>query len=288
MLKILSQPYPHGAYTTQRLLITALGAGVFVALFLILFQPFGSQQWESPFKSLYLWGYGGVTTVILLFISFVIPQFFRNWFAEKNWTVGKEILLLILIIFCISQGNFLYSSLIFKDTHFTLETFLGWLYATAAIGIFPSIMMALLNYNYQLRKYTRDHFRITAPSEAEKNIESILEIELLAENEKDRLKIPAADLLYIESADNYSEVVFLRNGKVLKELIRSSLSRLEGQIAVDFVRRCHRSYIVNLHQVASVSGNAQGYKLHLRDLSEPVPVARKYSEEVVLKRFKKA
>jgi DNA-binding LytR/AlgR family response regulator len=38
--------------------------------------------------------------------------------------------------------------------------------------------------------------------------------------------------------------------------------------------RCHRAYIVNLAAVEHVSGNAQGYKLHLKDVAELIPVSR--------------
>ena len=88
------------------------------------------------------------------------------------------------------------------------------------------------------------------------------------------------DLLYIESADNYSSILFKKEGKREKELLRSSLSRLETQIENPRVVRCHRSYIVNLDHVISVTGNAQGYKLHLGDSGDTIPVARKYSHLV--------
>jgi DNA-binding LytR/AlgR family response regulator len=44
--------------------------------------------------------------------------------------------------------------------------------------------------------------------------------------------------------------------------------------------KCHRSCIVNLDKVVKVSGNAQGFKLHLKETDFVVPVARKYSEVV--------
>ncbi|MFC0185517.1 LytTR family transcriptional regulator DNA-binding domain-containing protein [Pseudarcicella hirudinis] len=75
-------------------------------------------------------------------------------------------------------------------------------------------------------------------------------------------------------------MVYEKDGQVYKELIRSSLSRLEGQIDNPEIVRCHRSFIVNLSKVASVSGNAQGYKLKLKGYEMLVPVARKNSDIV--------
>jgi DNA-binding LytR/AlgR family response regulator len=102
---------------------------------------------------------------------------------------------------------------------------------------------------------------------------------LLAENEKDTLELYAADLLYIESADNYSAVVFLAKGAISKQLIRASLKRIESQIAVPYVIRCHRSYIVNLKQISNIKGNAQGYKIEFKTASaNQVPVSRNYGK----------
>jgi DNA-binding LytR/AlgR family response regulator len=44
--------------------------------------------------------------------------------------------------------------------------------------------------------------------------------------------------------------------------------------------RCHRSFIVNLAQVKSVSGNAQGYRLHFSDPSITIPVSRTAGKEL--------
>ncbi|MDZ7899314.1 MAG: LytTR family DNA-binding domain-containing protein [Arcicella sp.] len=101
-----------------------------------------------------------------------------------------------------------------------------------------------------------------------------------AENEKDTLTLSTQNLLYIESSDNYSTIVFLKDQQIVKELIRSSLTRLEGQIQAKTIVRCHRSFIVNLDKVMKVSGNAQGFKLQLSETDFIVPVARKYSEIV--------
>jgi DNA-binding LytR/AlgR family response regulator len=40
------------------------------------------------------------------------------------------------------------------------------------------------------------------------------------------------------------------------------------------IYKTHRSYLVNLNYVEHVTGNAQGYKLHLNSHEEKIPVAR--------------
>jgi DNA-binding LytR/AlgR family response regulator len=104
---------------------------------------------------------------------------------------------------------------------------------------------------------------------------------LIADNEKDVLSFLVADLLFIESSDNYCTIVYLKNGQPAKPLLRSSLSRLESQINAFNIVRCHRSFVVNLDRVERITGNAQGYKLHLLSGQFQVPVARKYNDSLV-------
>ena len=89
--------------------------------------------------------------------------------------------------------------------------------------------------------------------------------------------------MYKRQDDNYVTVVYQEtDGKLKKELLRSSLSKVESQIQFTYILRCHRSYMVKLQKVYKVSGNAQGYKLHLWQVAEPLPVSRGYAKQVVL------
>ena len=102
---------------------------------------------------------------------------------------------------------------------------------------------------------------------------------LIAENEKDRLELKSEELLYIESADNYSTIVFTKNNKITIHLLRGSLKRIESQITFPFILRCHRSYIVNLKQINHIKGNAQGYRIEFKaELRDTIPVSRNYSK----------
>lgn len=146
-----------------------------------------------------------------------------------------------------------------------------------AVGIIPASVITLINYNRLLRKHLTTDFRVKGHS-AEASLPK--QLTLMAENEKDSLTVSADDLLFIESANNYSEVVFWRDEKREKKLLRSSLSRIEEQIQDAGIVRCHRSYIVNLRQVENISGNAQGYKLQLKNEASVLPVARRYGDLV--------
>ncbi len=254
-------------------MLTALGVGVFVGLFLNFFQPFGSYSWQDPAKPYILGGYGVVTFICLMLVNIIIPTFFKRWYAEESWTVAKEINWTLLVIMLIALGNMIYGRIIFGRT-FSLTDTLLWVGITGAIGIMPATVLTMLNYVQLARKYETKKLHIPGNAIAEEVF-----VTLVADNEKDKLTVKLSDLLFIESADNYSEVVFLKEKKTQKTLLRGSLSRMEEQLTPPVVR-CHRSYVVNLQQVERILGNAQGYKLQLKDWPEPIPVARRFSDLV--------
>ena len=84
---------------------------LFIALFMLLFQPFGLSVYKSNYRALVLLGYGVVTFVALVINLFLITNVFKKWFSV--WTVGKQIVWLWWIIFTIGTGNYFYSSVLF-------------------------------------------------------------------------------------------------------------------------------------------------------------------------------
>lgn len=77
--------------------------------------------------------------------------------------------------------------------------------------------------------------------------------------------------LFAKVEGNYTEI----HTKSQKILVRLTLKELEVQLTTfAFIVKTHRSYLVNLYQVAAVSGNAQGYLIHLKDCTTLLPVSR--------------
>jgi len=294
LFKLLRQPYPVPESAGNEWVI-----GAFVAGFLLLFQPFGIADWQTSDKVFKVLGFGAITSGVMVLFNEgtrLVPRYF----AEERWTVGREIAKILTMILCIAIANRFYMSWLLG---WPVQG--GWLLSigmTFLIGIFPTIGVVGTNYIVQLRKYEQQaaHLVIhkqpaptTTASKPVASPETLFpapasasglshQLTLVAENEKDSLMLDRNDLLAIESSDNYCTVFYLKRGVLAKELMRSSLSRLENQLGstTPFVR-CHRSYLVNLDQIERVSGNAQGYKLHLLNGQLTVPVARKYNDTLV-------
>lgn len=280
MANLLSQPYP-GEDLPLRQWRKAGYIGLFVGLFLLLFQPFGMNVWETPYKTLKLAGFGMITFVVTGLHFTVWARLFPRQFSNEHWTVGREIALVLTNILAIAIINRLYLAWLLNDG-VSVASWLNMILITFLIGSFPTVGAILTSYIVQLRKYTQSAADLPVHTPATTPVNPPVPALLLtAENEKETLKLSPTDLFFIESSDNYCTVVYQRNGQPDKVLLRSSLSRLEGQIAQPTIVRCHRSYVVNLDQVERVTGNAQGYKLHLASGQFTVPVARQYNESLV-------
>lgn len=287
---IFLQPYPVST-SVQKSVITALAVGLFVFLFLYVFQPFSLLFWQHPSKTLLIGGYGGVTFFFVAVFSVAAPRLLPSVFHEAKWKVWKEITWIMFLIFIIAIGNMLYSYAIGVSA-LSFRTFLFFAPVTLAVGIFPCSMVIMINYLilngrnvHKARQINQVIAADTLPGEpivprlpeeeetAPPPQETLLI--LTAENGKDQLSIPPDALLFLSSADNYVEVVYIRSGAVVSELFRNTLKSLAGQLtAYADIYRCHRSFMVNLQKVTRVSGNSQGYKLHFAETETTVPVSR--------------
>lgn len=291
MFQLLRQPYPIDE-PASRTWLRATFIGLFVGLFLLAFQPFDLDQWQTPYKALKLLGFGVVSFVLTTFNFLVWPRLFPHVIREETWTVGKAILFITTNILLIAVANRLYLAWLLGSAVYLPDLF-SMVLITFLVGIFPTAGAVTASYIAKLRQYTRQAADLpvhTGTSVSDPAVTTVVTSEeptvatpltLVADNEKDQITLAPADLLYVESSDNYCTVVYVKNGQPVKPLLRSSLGRLEEQIAQPHIVRCHRSYVVNLDRVERVTGNAQGYKLHLFGGQFQIPVARKYNDTLV-------
>ena len=94
-LKIVNEPYPFDN-SLKKDGISAFAFGLFIFLFLLVFQPFGLSNYKADSKILDLAGYGLVTTVVLFAICRLSTVLFSNWYSKQTWTVGKNIFFTII------------------------------------------------------------------------------------------------------------------------------------------------------------------------------------------------
>jgi TolB-like protein len=105
----------------------------------------------------------------------------------------------------------------------------------------------------------------------------------LKSDTKEALQINLNKLLFVEAQENYSRIVWLENDATKERLLRVTLKKIEGQIAGEYIVRCHRSYIINTRVPFKILGNSNGYHLTSKLFPDTIPISRSLGKEIVAK-----
>lgn len=285
LLSLLCSPYPELRARWKTVVLPSL----LVFFILYILQPFGISRMEGD-KFFVLAGYAVVSSVMLAVSVYVLPALFPAWFREERWTVGKEILSTLLLCVLITLGNWCYTAGVFgmELNMRLLAVCLLWM---VVIGPFPIVLFVMWNRNLQLRRNLQEAVEMNVRLEERIHAQVASECEsagkgeeiLLEGGTRESLILAPERLLYAESEGNYVRLNYLASdsGKPVMKLLRLTLKQAGTAFSeYPYIIRCHRAYLVNLHRVKKVSGNAQGYRLHLEGCEEEVPVSRSYAADV--------
>ena len=96
-----------------------------------------------------------------------------------------------------------------------------------------------------------------------------------------KLAVTANAVLYIEAADNYVNICYLNNDKMVRFPLRNSMRSIEQICESNNIVRCHRSYYVNLRKIRAIQKGPEGLFAELTYTAAPhIPVSVTYSETV--------
>ena len=304
---ILGKPFPVNSWRWYKW--RGIGFGLFVFLFLFLFKPFRLDLY--PFFRLFYTAamYGFVTGAVILTGGSFFVKVIAPYINEEKWTLGRQILLNIVLMIGITIFNVLVTQLVHRITlplwwHFNM---LKWV---LMLGALPVAIAELISYNYYLRQHVKSAeglsknipvtlkkavsqpelndqlinntpFREDAASHvAEKEIRAVYKkkpslLILTGENQNDRLEVPHKHLLAVQTLDNYVNVFWEQDNKLQTTMLRNTLTNISEQLAgISCMYRSHRGWLVNTQRVKHVEGNAQGLRLSVDLLPQPVPVSR--------------
>ena len=278
IIKKLKRPFPIETGLRQKFITAGYISG-FVFLFLWIFAPFQMNGLGDRLMMICL-GYGLTTFFILVILNMGVQAALPFLSREQRWTLFHEIVWVLIIILTIAIGNLLYSNFI-GIAALRLSNFLYFGSYTVAVGVFPTVV-SLFYREYKLRRHFEtesDQVNHELATHPPTDLNRSVRIIIPAENPRDNLEIHASDLLFIQAAENYIEVHTRNHQKTTKHILRNSLGAVTDQLETERgpFFRCHKSYLVNVSHVQKVSGNAQGYKLHLADTDLMIPVSRRYN-----------
>jgi len=274
----LNQPYPVSGNQWR----TAILVSFYISLFMYFFQPFGLAAFRSEYRSFYEIGYGLVTFVVLSVDLYLTPLLFKNTFKSATWTVLKQIIWQMWIIFTIGVFNFLYSATFLGFTNY-FKAFFIFQFFTLLVGIFPVVLVTIINQNRLLAKNLKmanDCNNDLPQREKPQPNDEIISIS--SENNKDSFELKSSDLIYVTSFGNYIQAFYRSNNELKKIVLRNTLKQTEDQLKdVHCMIKCHRAFLVNKNKIVQVKGNSQGLRLLLEGTDDEIPVSRTLSKSLM-------
>lgn len=256
----------------------AISIGVFVVLFLLVFQPFGVNNMDPTFHiglefALAILGFGLTATSTVAANEFLLRPLLVHRLTRDRLYVWLAWTLLLLASVLFLLYNWLGG---WHDFYWT--SYLGFIRDVCLLVSFPVAgFLFYLRHEWLKSEYVQLlSIHVTNPAAARL-------VHFSSDNGKDQVSVALDDLLYLESQDNYVAVTWFEGGTRCASLIRSSLKRLEDILDEPLLVRCHRSFIVNLARVRGCRGNRHGLKLTLEGADRTVPVSRAWTGTILEK-----
>lgn len=272
------EPYPSLVSPWKVVVVPA--AIIFLVLYLL--QPFGIAWIESG-KLWVTLGAACISAGVSSVFVWVLPWMFPRYYEERAWTLGKEVSGTLALLLCITVCVWLYVAWLCGVMP-GVRLFFTVLLWVLILGAFPTVLFAMWNRNIRLARNLREatelNLRLSQKPEAEETPPATL---VFSGGTREMLELDARLFLYAESEGNYICLHYLshNDNHPVSKLLRLTMKQAEAAVAsAPFIVRCHRAFLVNLHQVSKVDGNSQGYRLRLEGCAEEVPVSRGYAKEI--------
>ncbi|MEM9895956.1 MAG: LytTR family DNA-binding domain-containing protein [Bacteroidota bacterium] len=275
---MLNEPYPSPKPTSRSLWIS-LVFGIFIGLFLIIFEPFEIDFSKESTTIVSLLFYGIITSAAVGIFLFALPLAFPSLFKDQRWKVKHQLLFWCTMLFVIATLNGIYTNYINKLS-FSWNNYGLIIQQTFTLGAIPLSFLTIIDVYRRKIRNIQVAATIQKHNFAE-NLDSsdrILSINTDLKNET--FELHESSFLYAAADGNYVDLYLLENDKIKGKTLRITLSAFEKQLSGKHFLRCHRSYLVNMNKVYQVDGNAQGLKLLFKNAIEFAPVSRNYIPSV--------
>lgn len=280
MLNFLKKPHPFifNAYSVAI-------PGVASFLIILLLAPLDFKELELTQRSLYALCIGGFVSVIILLTVKLLQKLLPSFTQEDQWTIGREILLFLMVVLLIILGIFLGIFTIYGANQSAWEVFAKTVLISLCISFFPIVILVLFEqYRQQKIQFTYAQQLTQALKAENQELQTKSpqhkQLQLKAENGKVELQLLASEIICLQSDGNYVEIFYEIDETVTKKLIRNRLKSLEVQLPTTTFFRCHNRFLINGNCIVQIEGNARNLELSLRGVDFKIPVSRSKANQI--------
>lgn len=274
MLAVLNKPYPFNSdlkHNAKIILFISVG----VLAYIVFLMPIDISLFTKKEITYLITGLTVSTFVMLSMNLIVFPSLVPKLFDNNRWTIKREIIWNAWTLVSISAIYYLLYSFVYGVIVMSVFDIFQFVF----LGLIPVSALIIINYNRLLRTNLKTARQLNNKLSEGKLLKDKF-IDFDSDYKKDNLIIKSDSIIMIKSADNYIEVYFEKDGIVKKQMIRNSLNRIEILLQdYDFIFKCHRSYMINIHHIKEVQGHSQGYKIFFEGIDFPALVSQKYIDD---------
>ena len=261
--------------TSRYKYVVSFGTGLFFFVFLIVFLPFGVNNYD-PDHEYSVWfltemsKFMGLSIGILLLTEFALKPIMLatpKWSALIAYTAVQLLLL--------AMGIFLLYNWLGNWHDFSWGSALEFVLNCSSIYIFPLVGI----FGYFRYQHLQNRFR-QIERRFQRTPDNLEMIHFKGKGKSDAFSVSSKAFLYAQAQDNYVALYYIFQDGVRKELLQASLSELVAQTPPEVFLQCHRSYAVNPKQVISIGGN-RPLRLFLARREAPIHVSRSFRKEVL-------
>lgn len=273
----------------ERLLFSKIAWAIILSCYAIIYitfvQPFGLAFLDWTDKWLIIAIYGAIC-LIIFGLTFIIIQPWNEYF-RRNSLFMKYALLAIINILLLTLSIFFFNSLQ-ELNELNISSFFEVLLQVIIISLLPIISLILFSDRITYAQNLKNIPEVVAQQQNQQQETSITPIDkeklitIKTDNVGESIQLQQNQIICFEANDNYTAIYYMANNKMKKELYRITLKKLEVQL-FEFkeIIRCHKSYIINISHLEKISGNAQGFKMHLQNLDFEIPVSRSFPRQII-------
>lgn len=280
-MDFLSQFIPRYLLTKRNQIILVTSAAAFALFFIIVYQPFGVLQWGRERVSEFMFVIYSLLIVLLGMSIVAISRVIMYYRTKKHEISILNYAIWVFVELAIMAIAYTICSILADVQEDIWVAFKSALQNTSLILLIPYIIcitaFTLQDKSERLRQIEDDFDKAVAQKMASKGLISFYD-----ERGELQLSVTKENLLYIESADNYIYIWYMKNNLPKKLMLRNTLKRTAESLAETNVMRCHRGYMVNMEQVKVLRREKENFYLELGiEGVRDIPVSKTYGDAVM-------
>ena len=275
LLNFLKQPYPF--YYEGKKLLQIISVLFLISLFFnYMLQPFDVNPQEQKMPYFWICVIHSSSPILILLITALVCKLFPK--TTEDWKIKNECILVFFLVLFTGITQFLIRDVIYDNPmNWSWKYFTEEISNTFIAGIFLAPIIISINLNRQQLKNRQKADHISSTITDVKKPQNNMTVTIETEVKSEKFVFESDSFIYAKAEGNYAEIFLKKEEKVHKLIKRIPIKNLEIQLSTfPFIIKTHRSVLLNLNYIEEVTGNAQGYKVQLKDCPDTVPVSRSF------------